>query len=183
MNTAFNPALQQIQIPFSKNKLVLLLIVSIIFVVIGVFMLITPHKTGDNSIYNNPVFVISFGTIGSILFIATAALFITHLLDSKPGLIINDEGINLNLYIKDYIKWAEIQQLGITQIGAAKLILVYLKQPEAFIAKQNSFFKKRIMSLNYKLSGTPVSITSNSLKCGFDELYTLLNQKLNNSCV
>ena len=59
--------------------------------------------------------------------------------------------------------------LGKPMQGDVKKFKVYVKNPNKFI-ESSSGFKKKIMIANNKMYGTPISITSNTLKCNFDEL-------------
>lgn len=99
--------------------------------------------------------------------------------DKKPGLIINKFGItdNSNYTSVGLIKWSEIIGIRTQEVVSNKFILIDVLEPEKFI-QRSSKFKATLMKTNLKMYGTPISITSNSLSCSFDELETLLAEEL-----
>jgi hypothetical protein len=56
--------------------------------------------------------------------------------------------------------------------------MLQVRNPQDYIDKQTSGFKRKMMQMNYKMYGTPLSITSNGLKVSFDELLSTLTDKL-----
>ncbi|GAB2981678.1 hypothetical protein GCM10027049_17350 [Mucilaginibacter puniceus] len=178
MNADLN-ASQSILIPFSKTKLVLSLIGSVIFVASGIAFLADPKMYSTTGFRHVPVPVIVVVGFSAVIFFGMCAIaFLLKFFDKKPGLIIDDEGIQINLGIKDYFTWGDIEGIGINKIGRSKLIILYLKNPEKYIDRQENVFKRKSMLLNFKLCGSPVTITSNQLEYSFDELYQLLSDKL-----
>src|SRR4051812_22343719 len=99
----------QIEIRLSKRKLILMLIGSIIFVVLGVSCVINPEKY-HSIMFNNPSLIFVTG-IASIIFFAICAIaFIIKFGDKRPGLIISDKGIfdNSSGVIAGFIPWSDI---------------------------------------------------------------------------
>ena len=52
--------------------------------------------------------------------------------------------------------------------------MIHVTNPEKYIGKAKSGMKAKLMRSNMKVYGTPLSITSNTLKYDFDELEKLV---------
>lgn len=171
---------QPIEIPLSKKKLTLMVIGSLIFVVLGILFVTSPEKY-TSSIMRSPTIIFISG-LASILFFGLCFFFILKKLgDKSPGLIITDEGImdNSSGVSVGQIKWTEIEDISVIKVYRQKLIMLQIKNPQDYIDKQTSSFKRKMMTINYKMYGTPVSLTSNGLKISFNELLSTLTEKLN----
>ncbi len=57
---------------------------------------------------------------------------------------------------------------------STKFLLIGVENPEKYIGKAKSGIKARLMKTNMKMYGTPLSITSNTLKYDFNELEKLI---------
>ncbi|MCX7343521.1 MAG: hypothetical protein NT128_05205 [Proteobacteria bacterium] len=116
----------------------------------------------------------------SILFSGSAAFFILKkLCDNSPGLIITEEGVtdNSSATSVGFIPWEDVIKIEEIKISHQKFINLVLRDPQTYIDKQKSAFKRRAMKMNYNMCGTPVSISANSLKCSYKELKAMLEQK------
>jgi hypothetical protein len=170
---------EQIEIPLSKMRLILTLIGAIGFVAIGFWFVIDPPKI-SNPFFGNPTTIFVIG-IASILFFGLCAVLIARKLpDNKPGLIIDDVGItdNSNGVSAGKILWSDIENISVMEIRRQKIIMLHVKNPQDYINKQTSGFKKRMLKINLNMYGTPLSITSNTLKINFDELINILYNEL-----
>lgn len=169
----------QIEIPLSKKKLILMLIGSICFVAAGLWFVINP-PTISNPFFGNPTVILVTG-IASILFFGLCAIYIARKLpDNKPGLIIDNIGLtdNSSGVSAGQILWSDIENISVIEIHRQKLIMLQVKNPQDYIDKQTSGFKRKMMQMNFNMYGTPLSITSNSLQIKFDELLNNLNDHL-----
>jgi len=164
-----------IEIPLSKIKLTLMLTGSIIFVAIGFWFVIKKPVTSLPVLGNSTIMFI-VGII-SILFFGICAIFVSQkITENTPGLIINDEGItdNSSGVSAGLVLWRDISEIRKTNVFNQAFIIVIVKNPEEYIARQTNFLKKRLMTMNYKSYGSPVNISPNSLKCNFNELYLMI---------
>ena len=172
----------QIEILLNKNKLILMLIGSIGFVATGLWFVINP-PTISHPLFGNPALIFVTG-IAAILFFGLCAVYITRKLpDNKPGLIIDNIGLkdNSSGVSGGQILWSDIENISAVEIHRQKLILLQVKNPQEYIGKQKSSFKRKMMQMNFNMFGTPLSITSNTLQIKFDELLNILNDYLNAS--
>lgn len=61
---------------------------------------------------------------------------------------------------------------------STKFLLIFINDPNK-ILEQTSGMKRKILQGNMKMYGTPISITSTTLKYKFDDLNKLLTERLN----
>jgi len=60
---------------------------------------------------------------------------------------------------------------------STQFLLIRLTNPEAYLNKAN-LLQKRMMKANNRMYGTPISISSNTLKCSFFELEQMVSQAI-----
>lgn len=169
---------EKIEIPLSKNKLFLGIAASILFVGLGVWLFLNADSFQEqsSSLLRNPI-VIKVISIFSILFFGAVGVFVfKKLFDKKPGLIIDAHGItdNSSGVSVGLIEWKDITNIVTDQVMSTKFLLIELKDPEKYIAKAKSGMKAKIMRANMKSYGTPLSISSNTLKYNFKKLEELI---------
>ncbi|MEL1245827.1 STM3941 family protein [Flavobacterium sp. DGU11] len=169
---------EPVVIQLSKGKLALLLIGSIIFVIIGVWILVS-GPVSSNVLLDNPIVKYGAG-IASILFFGFIAVaYIVKLFDTRPGLIIDEKGItdNASGVSAGFIPWGDVRHIYTTQVMNQKFIMIGVNNPEDYINRQAKFLKKKAMNYNFKNYGSPISITPNGLKMDFENLLSALNTK------
>jgi len=139
--------MDQITISNSRSKYVLLLLVSIGFVVAGIFL-------------------VSFGTASeergagwtSLLFFgACGALFIRQLLDSRPRLIIDEHGINDRTLGVGLIPWPEITDAYVKTIRGGDFICLKVRNPEMWLGNLSPV-KRAMIKANLALGFTELNI-------------------------
>lgn len=170
--------MSKIEIPLSKTKILLLTIGSCLFIAISVFFLANPDVF-VSPILKDPRIVFAIGILGAVFFTATGIYGIKKMSDNKAGLIIDAEGIidNTNATSIGLIKWAEITEIRTEQVMSNKFIVIFIKDPEVILNRVTGF-KKQMLIGNLKMFGTPISITSSTLKYNFDSLEKLLTDRL-----
>jgi len=170
---------QQIEIPLSKKRIFLMLLGALVFFAIGLWFVISP-PTISNSYWGNPTKLAIVGYASIVFFGLCAFYLIRKLPDNKPGLIIDQTGLtdNSSGVTAGEILWSDIQGISVMEIHRQKLIMFHVKNPQDYIDKQKSSFKRKMMQMNYKMYGTPLGITSNGLRISFDELLSTLKDKL-----
>ena len=166
---------ERIEIKLSKRKSVSTFLGAIAFVVVGIWMI----GMADNQHRYPPTLLKVTGYSAIIFFGAVGVYGFYKLFDSKPGLIIDKEGIhdNSNASSAQLIKWEQIRGLKIEQVMSTKFILIDIYDPEAFMEKIGGL-QKRLMKGNYKIYGTPISIISNSLNCDTDYLFKIISERM-----
>lgn len=170
--------MDEINIPLSKSKISLLLIAALLFVVFGFWAAIEPQRFDSSRFSETTVLVAG---IAAILFFGLCAIFITKkVLSKKFGLVINDMGINDNSSGTSVglIEWADITGMSKLEIASSKVLMIHTAVPEKYINRARNIIAKKAMTANHKMYGSPLSISSNSLKIKFTDLEHLLAEHI-----
>jgi hypothetical protein len=169
-----------IEIPLSKKKMALTLAGSIIFVGIGSWLLINPPII-NHPIFGNPL-VILIIAIAAMLFFGLVAVTVSRkLLDKKAGLIINSEGIidNSSGVSAGLILWTDIEAIELRQVMNQQFLMIMVKHPKDYIDRVSNPLRRKAVEINYNSYGSPISISANSLQINFNDLGSLLTEKMN----
>lgn len=166
---------ERIEIKLSKQKGLFTFLGAVAFVAASIW-LITYAYTQPRY---DPVLVTVIGYAGVVFFGLSGLYILYKLFGTKPGLIIDSDGIydNSSAAAGHLIKWERIKGIRIEQIMSTKFILIDIEDPEEFI-NSASGIRKRLMSGTYNMYGTPASISSSALRCNLDELFQILNERL-----
>jgi hypothetical protein len=170
-------ASKKIEIQLSKSKLTLLFSGSVVFVGLGIWFVIDPTKI-NNPIFGNPTTVFIVGLV-SIVFFGLAGFFIFKKLgDKSPGLVISDEGVfdNTSAVSAGLVPWTDVLEIRETKIANQTFINLVVKNPQEYIDRQKSAFKRKVMQINYDTYGTVIGISANGLKCDYRELKATLDK-------
>lgn len=165
-------------IALSKKKLMLILLGAAGFVAAGVWM----FSLDDASIlsrrrFNDPLYVHGLGLL-SIVFFGSCGLFaLKKLFDQKPALVLNNSGFvdNSSSASAGFIPWSEVVGAEIFEIQQQKMLVIKVRNPEEYIARGSSL-KRTLNKANYKMVGSPISISSGALAINFSELVSLFDQ-------
>ncbi|MES2727769.1 MAG: STM3941 family protein [Bacteroidota bacterium] len=163
-----------IEIPLNKLKIVLLTIGALLFVAAGLWLwYIAERQARYDSTVVRIVALMDFLLFGLFGIIGFGKLF-----DTKPGIVINHIGItdNSSAIGGQTIKWDDITHLRIEAVKRTKFVLIYVNNPHQYINNAN-LFKKFWMNMNYRVYGTPLSISSTALACNIAELVDIINKQ------
>lgn len=160
----------KIEIPFSKIKPSFLVIVGVALIFGGIGMISHPYS--NYILYRglDPLIFYFFGVASILLGLGGIASAIKILFSKKIGLILDSRGItdNSSNMSVGLIEWADIVEIKMGQVDYLKFLYIYVKDPEKYIQKKK--FSRFMMRLNMNMTGTPLYISSISLKCSFKEL-------------
>jgi len=170
--------MNKIEIPLSKTKISLLLIGAIVFVILGTLFLMTPD-TFISPIIRNPMAIRIAGIVAVLFFGAVGVYGFRKLFDKTIGLTIDENGItdNTNATSIGLIDWSDIIEIKTKQIMSTRFLLIFVNNSDKYLDRVNGF-KQKLMKGNMKIYGTPLSITSNTLRYNFDDLESLIKDKL-----
>lgn len=170
--------MNKIEIPLSKTKILLLLIGAIAFVILGTLFLITPD-TFISPIFRNPQAIRIAGIVAVLFFGAVGLYGFRKFFDKTIGLTIDENGItdNTNATSVGLIDWNDIVEIRTEQVMSTKFLMIFTSNPDKYMERVNGF-KRKLMQGNIKMYGTPLSITSNTLRYDFDDLQRLIKDKL-----
>lgn len=177
--------LRPVSISLNKLKLVKLLLGAVAFVGFGIWFTIKPStfaKGPFGLMGDTGIIIVGWASIA--FFGACAVIAFFKLLDNSPGLVVDGTGINDNSsgVSVGLITWDDITGLTVRQVYKQQYITILVKNPEEYISRCKNAFKRRAIKLNYQMYGSPINITSTTLKCSFDELYALLAERLETYC-
>lgn len=170
--------MDEIRIPLSKTKIILLLIGALIFILGDAWGVIDPERFSSITFSKNAV---SISGLAGVLFFGLCFVFIAKKVFSrKPGLIINNDGIidNSNATSVGLIAWDDITGMKPLEIASSKILVIMTSNPEKYIEHSKNIISKKAMKANYKMYGSPLSIISNSLKIKFSELENLIEEQI-----
>ncbi len=168
--------MKRIEIQLSKTKLILTFLGSCLFVVLAIFLV----KNPENFRNANVVMTRLVGILGICFFGLIVLTVPRKLFDKKPGLILDENGIIDNSSMKGFgtILWKDIISIRPIKVTrTTNLLLIFVSNPEKYSENPN-FFIQYLRKVGMKMYGTPITISSNALKCNFTELEGLINERL-----
>lgn len=176
-----NDNIINIEIPLSKSKIILLLITSIVFVLLGLLFVIDPSRFITVFI-KNQIFISIVGYISITFFGFGIYVFMTRLIQTKPGLIITDKGIiyDTNDNTNGFIDWSSITKISTIKIYRQRMIMIHVNNPDEFINSQVKAFKRKLMTFNQNNYGAPIGLTASGFAISFDSLHKLILDRFNN---
>lgn len=171
--------MQTIKIKQNKKKVFLLLIASIAFVIIGFAGALYPDEY-VSTLYRNPSVIRISGIVGICFFGPAAILLCGKLFNNTPGLSIDENGItdNTNASSLGLIDWRDITHVEVRQIASTQIMILHTNMPEKYMERTGNIIARKAISMNYKMYGSPIIITPNTLKMDFDRLEDLIRSEL-----
>ena len=163
-----------VSIPTSKTKTSLMLLCSIAFVVVGIWLLFV-SLSGSSIIL---IFLVSLISFASIVFFGICGIYsLIRLFDTQPGLVLDSEGIidRSSAVSVGRILWQDLVKIDVIKVENQRFLTFYTANPQKYL-QRGGFLQRQMNALNYKLYGSPIHIASNSLKIGFGELSDLVFQ-------
>ena len=165
-------------IELGKTKILMLLLGASAFVAAGIWMFsLSDASIQSHSRFSDPMLVRGLGLV-SIVFFGICGLYaVKKLFDKKPALIFNNSGIvdNASSVSPAFIPWSDVVGAEICEIQKEKLLIIYVRDPQEYIARGSSL-RRKLNKANYKMVGSPISIASNTLAINFSELVSLFDQ-------
>lgn len=154
-------------IALSKTKILLIAAGSLAFALLSAWILFT--KEPDPRL-NSPR-AKAAGMAGIVFFGFCGAFAVWKCSDSKPGLIIDAEGIidNSSAIAAGRVRWSDITGFSVSKIQGTRILNILVASPESYVAGKG-WLSRMAGAANIKLVGTPINISSHSLKIDFDEL-------------
>ncbi len=160
----------------SKKKSFLLLIGSLLFVVWGIYAIITADELPYR---NSPLFTKTIGLLSVSFFSLGIYASIKQLFSKQLVLVVGKNGVNVNpsKSSTDYIEWKNLRFFTELKIARQKFIIVNVDNPEYWIEKEKNKVRKRLMKFNLKNYGSPFNLSANLTQLSHSELMKVLNEK------
>lgn len=169
--------MERIEIYSNKKKSLLLLIGSIAFVAIGIWLLL---EADNLTVWRarNPIFTRGIGIASIIFFGLGIFVGIKRLIKSEIALIIDSKGLNINpkKSLTEFIKWSDIKGFEEIKIQSTKIIIIGVKNPEFWLKKETSGFRRKLMQFNINSYNSPFNIASPGLDISSGSLIETLNK-------
>jgi hypothetical protein len=170
--------IDQTIIELSGKKFGLIIIGSCAFVAIGIWLFsLDPASIRALPRGSNPTFVHSIGLASVVFFGLCAIVAIPKLFDEKPGLVFASSGIidNASSVSAGLIPWTEIIGAESFDVRKQKFLIIKVKDPQKYLDRGNRL-KKLAITANYKMCGSPITISAIALKTSFPELLSLFDR-------
>jgi hypothetical protein len=187
---------EQIEIPLSKRKMFFIFLGGIFLTGCGVCCLgiavvelfrseELPEAVQNDwffglfsALFLSYMFII--GLVGVLFFGFGTIIVYLKLFDTKPGLIINRQGIIDYANAPDIVVlWSDIEQITVSKVGGHRFLMIIVKNPQDYIEQAKNPLAKKMVEMCIKMFGTPIGISTSSLQIKFDDLWNLLNEKMN----
>lgn len=171
--------LETIEIPKSKLKIIIALFGCLMFVTIGVRFALFPEKFAS-IIFGSSTMIFLVGCLSIVFFGFVGFSMYKKVIDNTPGLIISGEGItdHSSGVPAGFIPWSDINAIKESVVANQRFINLVVKNPQEYIHRQKSAFKRRVMQRNYDVFGTAIWISTSGLKINHKELKGILEKRL-----
>ena len=155
----------------NKLKLLVLLLGSFIFIILGFIFLFL-----DLELTYSPSIIKGIGFISILFFGACFLVIFKKTIENKPALIIDENGIT------DYstalqvglVKWNEIKDIQFTTFSRQHFLSIYTYDKDLIINRTNAF-QKTMNQMNKKLMDSQINIPYKNLKCDPVQLGEAIN--------
>ncbi len=166
--------MESIEIYSSKQKSALILIGSIAFVIIGIYLFVDAYNV-THWRSNNPVITRIIAVI-DILFFGIGIFFAgQRIIKSRVAIKIDSKGITLNPKKNELIEWEYILGFREVKIRSTRILIIGVTNPEYWIERESNIIKKKIMKFNFESFDSPFNVSAAGLNTNFDELNKQLN--------
>jgi hypothetical protein len=156
-------------------------VIASIWIILSEGLVIARNSVTDSyQIIDYSVLYIIIGVIGIAFFGSCGALFVQSLFEKQMGLVIDDDGITyyISATPPGLVRWEDIEEIKIVKIAREKTIMIVVNNPYDYIDKQTNRISRMTMKANYKMCGSPIFISANTLKCNFKELSEIIQREL-----
>ena len=169
-------------IELSKKKILVGILGSIAFVVVGVWLLtqdaeVIRSSDGFRLFFNSPAVAYGLG-VAAILMGGMLGIFLGRKIFNKdPGLILNSSGIvdNASAASAGFIPWSEVLGSEVFEMQNQKMLVVMVTDPEKYVARGGAI-KQKLNKANYNMVGSPITISASTLKTNFSELQSIFDR-------
>ena len=159
---------EQIEIPLCKALLPIF--VAFAFVGLGVFLVVISVVEACPRIF--------IAGLANIFFFGFCTVFgCWQLFNTKPGLIINGQGIVFQC--GTFLPWSDIEEIKKFEIFSQKFLIPIVANPQEVIDGITNPLIRKMAGMTYRKYGSPYCIAAYSLKINVDDLRNLLVEKMN----
>ena len=168
--------MERLEICTSRKKSVLLLIGAILFVVLGIWLLMNAEQLADSR--NSSPFLFNMVGIAAIIFFGLGIIVaLKRIIKSDIALVIDSNGLHFNPknFHSGIIRWSDIIDFEEISIRSTPIVIVHVRDPESWVAKENNAFRRQLMKVNINQYQSPFNIASAGLSISHAQLLESLN--------
>ncbi|MCC3159020.1 hypothetical protein LJ737_17385 [Hymenobacter sp. 15J16-1T3B] len=164
----------RVVIALSKRKILLLLLLCGVFVAVSSWL----WSIAETQTRYEPLLAKGVSLLGVVFFGIGGVVAVRKLVSQEPGLVLDEQGIWLpgSIGAPSLIPWQHVQGFEVMELHRTKVLLVLVNNTAELLAQQRGW-KQQLLRMNLQQYGTPYSITSNTLKIGFDELVQTVTER------
>jgi len=176
--------IESTEITTSKTKLVGLILTSLAFIAIGLWMIVVPRTYSVFPIFNNRLIVVIFGTLDIVFFGLCLFVFILQFFGyrlKQGGFKIDNNGITDNSKNSafGFIPWDDVKDVTITKVFNRKILTIIVHNPQKYIDRQGTVMRRKAMEVDYKMTGSPINISTGFLNTSTDKLKSIIEKRFN----
>lgn len=147
-----------------------LFVLSLLFVLVGVFLMVIGQSEEEKSFM-----LIAIGVLSILLFGLCMLYFLMRLFKPRPALVIDREGLtDHSSYVNGgRIRWEEIEDIVLYSYMNQHMICIQLKDPEAYVSSQTGL-KRWLIRMNKNMASADVSIMKQSVSENLEKVYLIL---------
>lgn len=152
----------------SRVRLFLLLVGSLMFTYAGVQLLVWSGEVQSDLV----ILLRTLEIACTVLFGLATVFYLIMLLRRSPLLVVDAQGIDdrSSAIPGGRIMWEDITHIRLVRFSRQKNICIHLADPKAYLSRQRGA-KRWLMAINFRLSGTPVNITGQSMGVSLEQVY------------
>jgi hypothetical protein len=152
-------------IALSRTKIAFLVLGACALAAIGVWLFSLGDGEVIGTMHRDPAIVHGTGVVSIVVFGLFGLFGLKKLFDKRPGLILNSSGIvdNASAVSAGLIPWSEVVGTEVFTIRRQKLMIIKIRDPQQYIESEGPL-KRALHSANYRMCGSPIVISSNTLK-------------------
>lgn len=169
-------------IELSKGKIALVLLGAVVFVIAGIWFLTLDAESirsdrGFRLLFNSPALAYAVGVAAIAIFGFFGFSAIKQFLNKKPGLIFNSTGIvdNASAAAAGFIPWSDVLGSHIFEMQGQKMLVIMVRNPQKYIDRGGAV-KRKLNKANFNMAGSPISISSITLKANLSELQSMFDR-------
>jgi hypothetical protein len=162
-------------IGLSRTKTLRLLGGSLAFVAGGAWMLhLSAADIERLPGFNLPWLTHGLGVVLVVFFGLGVLVGVRKLLDRRPGLVLDAQGLHDNTsgVSAGLVPWRDVTGFSVFEAFGQRSLIVHVSDPSKYAAL-GGIAGRALRRINLKLCGSPVTLASQSLQVGFDELVDL----------
>jgi hypothetical protein len=162
----------KIEITLKKKKSFLAIFGAIVFVLFGIFAFLMEEEYSFGTVF---MYIVSIGFFGLCVYFG-----FKRLAGKNIGLIIDSSGITDNSSDEavGHIPWKNIIKIESFLIYGQKILVIIVNNPDEFINREKNPVLRTAYKTNYKMCGSPISISTNIWNCKGNELEKILKDQL-----